>query len=195
MSLKLYKEHIGEQVRYGYKNEQGEIKIKAQYTFAYEFNEGLALVVTYGSNKLRFINEKGENKILLGGCTQARSFKNGLAMAKFNNRWALINSKGVNLTGFVFKDENLAEISDVNIMTSLIKTNGAKVLNWASLEILKDDKNLRNFKQALDFYLKNIVEEKKILDNKQYEIIANKEYNIYSQICSNKLKKVDSKIL
>lgn len=191
MGLSVFKQEINGQERYGYKNENGEVVINPRYNCAFEFNDGLALTVTFGSNKFRYINEKGENKILLGGGhTDARSFKNGLALAKFNNKWALINTNGDNLTGYVFDNEKSAVINDLPIMAYLIRKNGVKALNWAGQSLLADEDSFKMLKQALKYHLKDLVEkidEKKVKSEQQFRSLIQNELDKFYEIRQQKL--------
>lgn len=195
MSLSVFKQKIDGQERFGYKNEKGEVVINPRYNLAYNFSDGLALTVTFGSNKFRYINEKGENEILLGGCTDAKSFKNGLAMAKFNHKWALIDTNGNNLTGFVFDDPENANIDDLSKMAELIRKNGVKSLNWASKNLVKDEDSFKILKQALKFHLNSLVEKidaNKIESEEQFRSLIQNELNKFYEIRKEKISESEN---
>ncbi|MBE5746172.1 MAG: WG repeat-containing protein [Clostridiales bacterium] len=194
MKLLAYSRVLNGEERYGFINENGNIVIEPKFTYAEDFSENLALVKTYGSNKLRFINAKGENEILLGGCSNAKSFKNGLALCEYNKKWALINKKGENLTGFVFDKPEDAKVNDLMAMSHLIRENGVKALNWASDEMLEDEGNYKILKQSLKYHLKDLVkviDESKVESEEQFRALVQNELDTFNNIRKAKVKNND----
>jgi hypothetical protein len=79
-------------VMYGYKNEKGDIVVKAQYLNTYEFKEGMGVVRTF-SFKYGFVNEKGK-EVIPAKFDYASSFSEGLASVEINDREGYINTSG-----------------------------------------------------------------------------------------------------
>lgn len=99
--------------KYGFSKEGKEV-IPCKYDYAYNFNEGLAIIRLDG--KLGLVNEKGE-EFILPKYNNMYNFNNGLAPVLANGKWGFVNDKGEEVIpciydtslGFLF-NHNLASV-------------------------------------------------------------------------------------
>lgn len=79
------------QDKFGYINENGDFKIKAEFDRNGEFSEGLAAIKKDG--KVGYINKKGK-VVIEPEFKNAQPFLNGVARVETENGWGYINKKG-----------------------------------------------------------------------------------------------------
>lgn len=77
--------------KFGYMDKKGNVVVQPKYDNAYEFSDGLAMVViddTYG-----FIDESGKEVVKIQ-YADASHFKEGMAAVKVDDLWGFIDKKG-----------------------------------------------------------------------------------------------------
>ncbi len=77
--------------RFGFIDRSGKIAIPQQYSYAFDFVDGLARVKM--NDHFAFINRIGKVVLSVDG-TDASDFSEGLAAIKLENGWAYVNSSG-----------------------------------------------------------------------------------------------------
>lgn len=77
--------------KYGYMNEEGEVVLTAEYDYAYDYKEGMAVVQSNG--KYGYLNSAGELVIPME-YKYAADFKNGLAIVEYDKKEKVIDKKG-----------------------------------------------------------------------------------------------------
>lgn len=86
--------------KYGYKDKSNCIVISANFTYAFEFREDLALVLLH--SKFGFINYKGEF-IIPPIYALAQEFHEGLAAVSLDSeKWGYVNKQGKTVYSFLF---------------------------------------------------------------------------------------------
>ena len=89
---------IDEDRKHGYADNSGKIVISPKYYWSSPFAEGLALATIEkdGKNESVIINKQGEQIAKLKGDIEPKSeeFKNGLLIAKRNDMWGFVDTKG-----------------------------------------------------------------------------------------------------
>ncbi|MEG0798795.1 MAG: WG repeat-containing protein, partial [Acidaminococcaceae bacterium] len=89
----------GNDVKCGYIDEAGKVVIPLEYSYADDFQEGLALVKKDG--KLSFIDKTGKTVIPIE-YGNARSFSEGLAAVEKDGKWGFINKIGETVIPFEY---------------------------------------------------------------------------------------------
>ncbi|MDN5280104.1 MAG: hypothetical protein PWR01_4069 [Clostridiales bacterium] len=77
--------------RFGYIDENGELKLKAQFEDARRFSQGFAAVFSGG--QWFFIDESGK-RVFNRSFADAKSFSEGLAAVRISEHWGYIDTKG-----------------------------------------------------------------------------------------------------
>lgn len=94
--------------KFGYVDKKGNIVIKPQFQFAFDFSEGLAMVIN-DEYKCGFINKEGKVVIdfkydpLDINFVEKGGFREGLARVRENNEYKFINSNGETVIDALFE--------------------------------------------------------------------------------------------
>jgi hypothetical protein len=90
--------------KYGYVNNKGEQVIPLKYANAYPFSDGCAAIVVKEKNKFLFgyINTSGNEIVEPIYEHSMAQFAHGRSAIKKDGKWAIINTKGAQITGFEY---------------------------------------------------------------------------------------------
>jgi len=119
--------------KYGYRNGFGEVVISPEYTFAYDFSDGLARVLK--ENKYGFINNLGE-VIIPFVYDSAGSFNSGAAMVSLGNEEFMLNTEGEIIDTYDFKvykgfhDRVAAVVMSESTKWQYVDINGELLFNY-----------------------------------------------------------------
>ena len=129
----------GNNGKWGYVDNKGNVMIQFQYKKAREFSENLA-AVRQGS-KWGYIDQTGKVIIAFKYCN-AKDFQNGLAAVKYNenpNSWGLIDKDGNYKTNFTYPFQETDELINLTI-EKIFKENERKLKEEREKERLEREK-------------------------------------------------------
>jgi len=183
--------------KHGYLNTEGEIVIKPQFTYAYDFSDDLALVAITDDNyytKYGYIDLKG-NIVIDYQYDYAYDFSNGLAKVGIYNvdtyetLYGFINKKGELVIDYQFAEtsdfvDGIAIVSknfDFNKMSAFIDNTGKVISNW--YDILIDFKNEYALALKYDHFLLIDKSGKEIENLEKVKQFLSENYNFINNVC------------
>jgi hypothetical protein len=158
----------------------GRITITAQFTFASQFNDGIAVAAVGNhllSSKYGFINEKGK-WLIVPQFNAAGNFSEGKARVEQNGKWGYINKKGTFIIQpqfalcYEFK-EGLAQASVKNNLWGLIDSSGKFIVQ-------PEYYNITDVFAGLSCVQKNMTDKWEILDVKMKTSIKTSFNRMYA---------------
>lgn len=175
---RLYRITLRHNKQCGFINSNGEMIIPADYSYVYDFTEGLACVTKDGQS---FYIDKNNTVVLKPNFKNAMPFSDGYAVVSENLKYGFINKKGMVVIPLTYNDAR-----SFNNEVAWVKENE----KW--LCINKNNKILfsGNYKDVNDFKNNYAViisnkNEKKLIDKEGKEIDIPAGYEIYRDYVDN----------